>query len=549
MWLPQATVERSDCICTGGGQFFFDNKDLIFMGDVFVDTKLYRDKILLKDGASLLSMAHTAKDLAVFLKKKGFIYPSCDIYGGVAGLYDYGHLGTLLKKNWENVWREYFLGLNDNYFEIETATIAHENVFRASGHLEYFSDPMVKCSKAGCEFSERADHFVTKATGKRTEGWNSEDLNLAIKVDNLMCPVCKNVLAPVESMNMMFPLQLGVGGRNRVFLRPETAQSPYVNFKLQHEMLRKKMPLGLALIGRAYRNEISPRNLTLRQREFTQAELQIFFNPAKIDSHPDFDLVKGKELRVLLESDRKKNVVVLRTASELVRLGLPQFYVYHLCKIQQFYSDVLRIDMSKFRFYQLDNSEKAFYNKYHFDMEVEMEEHGWVEVGGLHYRTDHDLSGHARVSKQSMEIFEEETQEKYVPHVLECSFGVDRNVYALLDLGYVDDTTRGTVVLGLRPLVAPFVCAVFPLVRNKEEIVGLAHSVVEAIKSVGKCYYDESGTVGKRYARADEQGVPYCITVDFDSLFDLCVTVRDRDTTVQDRVKITDLQTYLNSKM
>ena len=201
-------------------------------------------------------MVFTVKDFSVFLKKKGYIYPSSEIYGGVAGLYDYGHLGTMLKKNFENLWRDYFLGLHDNFFEIETANIAHENVFRASGHLENFSDPMVTCSKAGCEFSERADHFVTKATGKRTEGWSPEDLNLAIKADNLMCPLCKSVLAPCESMNMMFPLSMGVGGRNRAFLRPETAQSPYVNFKLQHEILRKRMPLGLALIGRAYRNEI-----------------------------------------------------------------------------------------------------------------------------------------------------------------------------------------------------------------------------------------------------------------------------------------------------
>ncbi len=493
-------------------------------------------------------MVHTAKDLAVFLKKKGFIYPSCEIYGGVAGLYDYGHLGTLLKKNWENVWREYFLGLNDNFFEIETANIAHENVFRASGHLENFSDPIVKCSKVGCDFSERADHFVTKATGKRTEGWSPEDLNLAIKADGLICPTCKSVLAPCEAMNMMFPLNMGVGGRNRAYLRPETAQSPYVNFKIQHEILRKKMPMGLALIGRAYRNEISPKSSPPRYREFTQAELQIFFNPSTVNVHPDFALVADYQLNVLLEADRAGETVVVRTAAALVALGLPQFYVYHLCKIQQFYFDVLRINPIKFRLYQLDDSEKAFYNKYHFDLEIEMEEHGWVEVGGLHYRTDHDLGGHERVSKVSMDVFDEVSQEKYIPHILECSFGVDRNVYALLDSGYVDDTTRGNVVLGLRPLIAPFVCAVLPLVKNKEEITTLARSVLGAVKSVGKVYYDETGTVGKRYARADEQGVPYCVTVDFESLVDGCVTVRNRDTTVQDRVKIAELGSYLNAK-
>ena len=484
-------------------------------------------------------MVFTVKDFGVFLKKKGYIYPSSEIYGGVAGLYDYGHLGTMLKKNFENLWRDYFLGLHDNFFEIETANIAHEHVFRASGHLENFSDPIVKCSK--CEFSDRADHFVQKATGKRTEGWSPEDLNLAIKADVLVCPLCKSGFAPVEAMNMMFAVNMGVGSRNRAFLRPETAQSPYVNFKLQHEILRKKMPLGLALIGRAYRNEISPRNLPLRQREFTQAELQIFFNPARIEVHPDFESVKDYRLRTLLEEDRKKNVIVERSAGDLVKKGLPQFYVYHLVKIQQFYFDVLKIPFAKFRLYQLDDSEKAFYNKFHFDLEIDLQELGWTEVGGLHYRTDHDLAGHARVSKQSMEILEEDTQERYVPHVLELSFGVDRNVYSLLDLGYREDAERGNAVLGLPPCVAPFVCGVFPLVKNKDEIAGKAREVYELIRRHVRSFYDESGTVGRRYARADEIGVPYCITIDFDTLVDGAVTIRDRDTTKQERVPISDI--------
>ncbi len=484
-------------------------------------------------------MTFTVKDFGMFLKKKGYIYPSSEIYGGVAGLYDYGHLGTLLKKNFENVWRDYFLGLNDNFFEIETANIMHENVFRASGHLENFNDPIIKCAK--CDFSERADHFVAKAVAVRTEGWSADEFNTAIKKHNLKCPQCKADFAPAESMNMMFPVAMGVGSRTRAFLRPETAQSPYVNFKLQFEALRRRMPLGLALVGRAYRNEISPRNLTLRQREFTQAELQIFFNPARINSHPHFESVKGYKLRTLLEEDRKKDTVVERSAAELVKKGLPQFYVYHLVKIQQFYFEVLKIPMVKFRFYQLDDSEKAFYNKYHFDLEINLQELGWTEVGGLHYRTDHDLSGHARVSKQSMEILEEETQERYVPHVLELSFGVDRNVYSLLDLGYVDDTKRGNVVLGLPARVAPFMCGVFPLVKNKEEITQKGREVFEIIRKHFKSFYDESGTVGRRYARADEMGVPFCITIDFDTLTDGAVTIRDRNTMKQERVKIIDL--------
>ncbi len=488
-------------------------------------------------------MVVSLPEFASFLKKKGFIYPSSEIYGGVAGLYDYGHLGTLLKHNFENQWRKYFLGLNPNFFEIETANIMPENVFKASGHLENFIDPAVKCSK--CDFSDRADQVVEKATKKRVEGFSPEQLTALIKDNKLKCPQCKSEFLPVTVMNMMFPLQMGTGTGQKAYLRPETAQSPYVNFKLQYELQRKKLPLGLALIGRAYRNEISPRNLTLRQREFTQAELQIFFNPNIITQHPQFDSVKKYKLRTLLVGDRKHNTPMERTAQELVTHGLPQFYVYHLVKIQQFYVEVMKIPLAKFRFYQLDDKEKAFYNKYHFDIEIELNEQGFTEMGGLHYRTDHDLAGHQRVSKQNMEVLDEERNERFIPHVLELSFGVDRNVYALLDLNYEDDKKRGNIVLHFPAAFAPSFCGVFPLVKNKEEVAGKAEEVFLILKRQFNCFYDESGSIGRRYARADEMGVSFCITIDFDTLQDNAVTIRHRDSTKQERVKILDLVSTL----
>ena len=305
------------------------------------------------------------------------------------------------------------------------------------------------------------------------------------------------------------------------------------------------MPLGLALVGRAYRNEISPRNLTLRQREFTQAELQIFFDADNINEHPNFEEVKEIKLRTLLPEDRENGQVVERTAEELTKLGLPKFYVYHLAVIQKFYFEKMQIAPEKFRLYQLDDKEKAFYNKYHFDLEIDLNEHGFTEMGGLHYRTDHDLQGHQRVSKQKMEVMEESTGKKYVPHVLELSFGVDRNVYALLDLAYQNEEERGNVVLRLPKKLAPFYCAVFPLMKNKPELLEKAKEVYRDLKSAYTCFFDTSGSVGKRYARADEIGVPYCITVDFESLEDGCVTIRDRDSTKQERIKITDLKNKL----
>lgn len=488
-------------------------------------------------------MVHSAQDIAVFCKKKGFMYPSSEIYGGIAGLYDYGHLGTKLKHSFETLWREYFLSLDDNFFEIEAANIMHENVFKASGHLENFIDPIVDCSK--CDFSERADHFIQAKTKKRHEGLSPEQLTKLVEKHHLTCPKCGSKLKPVSVMNMMFPVHLGTGKGNRAFLRPETAQSPFVNFKLQYELQRKKLPLGLAVIGKAYRNEISPRNFVLRQREFTQAELQIFFNPAKLDEHKYFDLVKNYKVRTLLVKDRTEDSVVERSAQELVSYGLPQFYVYHMVRIQQFYLDLLQIPKEKLRFYELDEKERAFYNKYHFDIEIELQEFGFTEVAGLHYRTDHDLKGHERVSGEKMEIFDEESGSKFIPHVLELSFGVDRNVYSLLDLNYDDDKQRGNIVMHLSPKATPFLCAVFPLVKNKPEITAKAEQVYSMVRKNFSCFYDEAASVGRRYARADEIGVRYCITIDFETLEDPdlrdTVTIRNRDTTQQERVKISQL--------
>jgi len=242
--------------------------------------------------------------------------------------------------------------------------------------------------------------------------------------------------------------------------------------------------------------------------------------------------------------DREEDKVVERTAAEMVKKGIPEFYVYHMARVQQFYLDELKIPAEKFRIYQLDDSEKAFYNKYHFDLEIDLHELGFTEMGGIHYRTDHDLVGHQKISKQSMEIFDEESASKFIPHVLELSFGSDRNTYALLDLAYHDDTERGNVVLKFAPKVAPFYCAVFPLVKNNEAIIKLAKDLSSDLKCYSS-YYDEVASVGRRYARADEIGVKYCITVDFDSLEDNAVTIRERDSTTQIRVKIPELKQKL----
>lgn len=484
----------------------------------------------------------TIEEIAMFCKRKGFVYPSAEIYGGLAGFWDYGHLGTLLKKNFENIWRTYFLGLHDNFYEIEASEIMPEKVFVASGHLKNFTDIAAKCKKGHIE---RADLLLENTLGKKFEGLSSEEMRVHIERHKVVCSTCKSPIDYVGPINMMLSVDVGAGNVTRAFLRPETAQSPYVNFKLQYEVTRSKLPLGLALIGRAYRNELSPRNMLLRQRAFTQAELQIFFNPSKIDEHDDFDRVKNYSLQVVLVAKRGAGMKEI-TCAELAK-RIPRFYVYYMAKVQQFYLDRVGFPKEKFRFYELDDNERAFYNKYHFDMEADLGSTGWVEIGGVHYRTDHDLKGHQDVSHQNLSVHDDEIKERFIPHVLELSFGVDRNFQTLLTFAYELDSKRDNIVLHLSPNLAPIKAAVFPIVRNDTKTVKLAQEVYESLRKEFKVSYDESGSVGKRYARNDEIGTPYCITFDEASLKKKTVTVRERDTTKQIVVKISELKDILKN--
>ncbi|MBI5060864.1 MAG: glycine--tRNA ligase [Candidatus Aenigmarchaeota archaeon] len=466
-------------------------------------------------------------------KRRGFFWQSSEIYGGLSGFYDYGHLGALLKKKFESLWRDFFLSLDDNYYEIEPCNIMPENVFVASGHLASFVDPLVKCKK--CGFSERADQIIEQELQENFEGKTNEELAEIIKKHKIRCPKCRGELSEVGTLNMMFPLEIGQSGK--AYLRPETAQGVYVNFRREFEQLRKRMPLGLAIIGKAYRNEISPRNLLIRMREFTQAELQIFFDPDMIETHEKFDEVADYPLRLYSLADRKTGRVDEISCREAVKRGMPQFYVYHLAKIQQFYLDVLKLPRELFRFRELSEEERAFYNRIHWDIELQLESlGGWKEVGGLHYRGDHDLSGHQRVSKQDMYIIMD--GKKFVPHVLELSFGVDRNVYALLDIGYAEEKER--TIFQLPRAVSPYDAGIFPLM-SKDGMPDKARELQQSLKEHFTIFYDDSGSIGRRYRRMDEIGVSLSITVDHQTLDDSTVTVRERDSMKQIRIRIHDL--------
>jgi glycyl-tRNA synthetase len=471
-------------------------------------------------------------------KRRGFFWLSSLVHGPIAGFYDYAHLGASLKRKWENEWRGVFLGLDDNFHEIDVSQVMPEEVFKASGHLESFIDPVVKCKK--CGNVERADHVLSDAIEGDFEGVSLDRMGELIRRHGLRCAKCGGEFAEVGVLNMMFPLEIGTGKMKRTgYLSPETAQGAYVNFKPEFEALRRRLPMGLAIIGRAFRNEISPRNVLIRMREFSQAELQIFFDPGRIKEHPDFKGVENYKLRLFPVKSRKGGRVEEIACRDAVRkLRLPRFYVYYMAKTQGFYLDHLRLPRERFRFRQLTDEEKAFYNKYHWDVELDLESlGGFKEVAGVHYRTDHDLRGHQRVSGESMEV--SLNGKKFIPHVLELSFGVDRNIYALFELALAEERER--VVMRFPRRVSPFDTGIFPLV-NKDGLQEKAREVQALLKGAGfNVFYDEGGSIGRRYRRIDEIGVAGGVTIDHQTLEDDTVTLRDRDSMNQIRVKISEL--------
>ena len=474
--------------------------------------------------------------------KRGFFYPSAEIYGSKAGFWTYGSLGTKIKHKWEDSWRKYFLSLNTNFYEIDDVNIMPKKVFESSGHLKNFNDPLTECEK--CKFRFRADQLIEDELKTDVAGLKEDALNKLIKDNKLKCPKCKGNLGNVRFFNMMFDVKVGVTGDDIMYLRPESAQSPYLAFKREFEATRRKLPLGLAVIGRAYRNEISPRQGFFRLREFTQAELQIFFDAEKINEHENFNDVK--EYNLIIYKDKKSKKISCKELNE--KLKVPKFYVYHMVKVQQFYLELLKIPENLFRFRELDENERAFYNKIHFDVELDLETlGGWKEVAGVHYRTDHDLSGHQSGSGEKLEITIDEggKSKKVLPHVLELSFGVDRNIWALLDINYKEEKERSLFTFPAN--LCPIDAAVFPLM-NKEKIPELSENIfLSLFKNNLSVFYDDSGSIGRRYRRQDEVGTKFGITVDFDSLKDNSITIRDRDTMKQIRVKIKELNEVLNN--
>ncbi len=476
------------------------------------------------------------EELLGFAKRAGFFWPAAEIYGGASGLFDYGHLGATLKRNFESAWLKYFVTSN-GYHLIEGSNMLPEKPLIASGHASRFNDVVVGCSK--CKTYYRADVLLNELNIKVSEGAKPEELEKAIRDNDVKCQKCGGALMQPKDFNLMIDVALGPENHERGYLRPETAQSAYLNFFREFNLLRKRLPMGLAIIGRAYRNEISPRQGLYRMRELAQAELQIFFDPENWEINDSGKLLE-RQVNIVPYSDHETRRI---SGNEIVeQLGIPRFYAYHMCMINRFYEEIMHMPADKLRFLELGGDEKAFYNKLHFDIQADISSWGgFKEIGGLHYRGEHDLSSHTKGSGQDMSV--ESNGKRIMPNVLELSFGVDRNIWMLIDLMYAKDGERA--VLKVPYSIAPYNLAVLPLQKD-DRIIEYALSLESELRGPFKVSYDESGSIGRRYARMDEAGTPLCITVDFDTVDENSdrfgtVTIRDRDTKAQRRVKRPEL--------
>lgn len=475
-------------------------------------------------------------------KRRGFFWPAAEIYGGIAGFWNYGPLGAALKNKLVREWRKEFVK-KEGAHEIETTDILPEIVWVASGHAEGFNDKQTACKK--CRNRFRADHLIEDAVKgvEKLEGKTCEELTEIIKKSNIKCPKCGGQLDDAAVFNLMFEINIGPKGGIKCCLKPETTQSSVLDFPNVYRTQRGKLPLKIAQIGRSFRNEISPRQIFIRMREFNMAELQIFFNPEETgwDGYKD---IKNCTVRILPAQMRGKDEkeVEINIEVAMKKGWIPnELIAYYIAKVFMFFENVLKIDRKFLRFKELLPEERAHYAKVHWDFEVYTDEFGWKEIVNNAWRGDYDLKRHQQHSKQSLEVFE--NGKHILPNMYEPSFGIDRMILHLLLHSYRSDEKR--VWLALPKALAPFSAAVFPLVK-KDGLDKKAEEIYKFLKNDFDIFYDESGSIGRRYARADEIGIPLCVTIDHQTLEDGTVTVRDRDTTKQERVKAEELRKKLN---
>jgi glycyl-tRNA synthetase len=474
--------------------------------------------------------------------RKGFYYPAAEIYSNApSGFWEFSDAGEKIRRKIIDLWRKELVE-KEGFVEIYGSQILPEDVFRASGHLESFSDPIVQCRK--CNSLHRADSLISEKTkGVVPESLATTELDKLIKKHGIECPKCKSRdFHDVKKFNMMMKVDIGATGKQPCYLRPETCQSIFLDFKRVYKNSRGMLPLGIAQAGSSFRNEIAPRNTLLRQREFGQMEIEVFFNPKKINALENFKELENFKLNLLLLKEKNVKTISCKEAvSKKIVSG--QLVAYYLARVQQFYAK-LNISEEKMRFRQLDKDEKAFYAAETWDFEVETDL-GWIELMACNYRTDYDLKGHSKESRQDLGVNEE--GDKFIPHVFELSAGIDRAFYVALDLAFRKEK-RGPeerIFLNLPIRISPFIAGIFPLVKKD----GLYEKGEELFRQLNSfdfdVLFDEKGSIGKRYARTDEIGVPFAITIDYDTMKDNAVTLRERNSMEQKRVKIDALPELL----
>jgi glycyl-tRNA synthetase len=540
--------------------------------------------------------------LMMLAKRRGFIFPSYEIYGGVAGFYDYGPLGSMLKNNIENLWRQVFV-LMDNCLEINTPTITLYEVLKASGHVDEFTDLSIDCKK--CNQSYKIEDIIDEEISPEQ----------AVEQQNVKCPNCKQTLKDAYYVNLMFSTKIGIGKSRDAFLRPETAQGIFTDFHLLYRYGREKLPIGIVQLGKGYRNEVSPRQGIIRLREFSMAEAEIFFDPND-KTHNNFDQVKEKELFLYDNINEFKISLEKAVQTKVINNQALAYYMY----LTQYFLLTAGVDPKKFRFRKHADNELAHYATECWDAELFSERFGWIECVGIADRSAYDLNAHIQSSGTDMyayrkydtpktielrkivpnmgklgplfkgkagkikdtlekmevpvdnkiavnidgkdieipdECFEiVQTQEKsigekFVPHVIEPSYGIDRILYCILEHNYHEGEKKDEVyrILKLDPIIAPIKVGVLPLIGD-DRLVNIAKNIDKTLRDAKiKTYYDDGGSIGRRYARMDEIGTPYCITIDHDTLKDKTVTIRDRDTTKQIRIKQNEIINYLKDKL
>lgn len=456
-------------------------------------------------------MNNKLEKIIALAKRRGFIYPGSEIYGGLANTYDLGPLGTELKRNLINFWWQRFVSQREEVYGIDTSILTPAKVWEVSGHTKNFTDILIDCRT--CGFRTRADHLIEEGDSQiKAEGKKISEIAEIINKRKISCPQCCsfNWTKP-RYFNLLFKTEVGIISKrkNQVYLRGETAQGMFINFKQIKDCFHPSLPFGLAQVGKVFRNEITLGKFTFRVLEFDLAEIEYF--------------IKKQEWN--------------------------KWFKYWQEEIYRFALD-LGAKKEKLRWRPHNKEELAHYSLRTEDLEYQYP-FGYKEWFACAYRTDFDLKNHMENSKVDMTYTDSNTQEKFIPHVIEPTFGITRTLTTLLINGYYEETIKGQkrIVLKLKPWLAPYTVAVFPLLANKPQLVNLARKVFINLSQNFSVFWDDRGNIGKRYYSQDEIGTPWCITIDFDSLKKDDVTIRDRDTTKQERVKISQLYKYLNNKL